>query len=237
MKARRMRTVLPTALLVASTTLAQGLAEIYDVQVTTIEREILDLAQKMPADRYNFAPATGTPPNGTFEGVRTFAVQVRHIATYMYWISRSVLGENPPVDIGTTDDGPDSLRTKEQIIAYFQDAIAMARRAMKSITAENAFESVPTPSGRGMMPRVAAAAFLGLHSYDHYGQMVVYARLNGVIPGGAPVDVTRSPMRVDALPYRVEQLTWEFADVTAEGGRMAVLWDRTMASVPFTFVQ
>jgi len=35
----------------------------------------------------------------------------------------------------------------------------------------------------------------------------------------------------------VEQLTWEFADVTAEGGRMAVLWDRTMASVPFTFVQ
>jgi len=50
-------------------------------------------------------------------------------------------------------------------------------------------------------------------------------------------DVTRAPMRVDALPYRVEQLTWEFADVTAEGGRMAVLWDTTMASVPFTFVQ
>ena len=48
-------------------------------------------------------------------------------------------------------------------------------------------------------------------------------------------DVTRAPMRVDKLPYKVEQLTWEFIDMTATGGRMAVLWDTTMASVPFTF--
>jgi hypothetical protein len=48
-------------------------------------------------------------------------------------------------------------------------------------------------------------------------------------------DVARAPMRVDALPYRLEQLTWEFTDMTATGGRMSMLWDRTMASVPFTF--
>jgi hypothetical protein len=48
-------------------------------------------------------------------------------------------------------------------------------------------------------------------------------------------DVTRAPMRVDTLPYKMEQLTWEFIDMTATGGRMAVMWDRTMASVPFTF--
>lgn len=48
-------------------------------------------------------------------------------------------------------------------------------------------------------------------------------------------DVTRAAMRVDTLPYQVEQLTWEFIDMTPAGGRMAVLWDRTMASVPFTF--
>lgn len=48
-------------------------------------------------------------------------------------------------------------------------------------------------------------------------------------------DVTRAPMRVDALPYKVEQLTWEFVDMTADGGRMAIMWDRTMASVPFRF--
>ena len=50
-------------------------------------------------------------------------------------------------------------------------------------------------------------------------------------------DVTRAPMQVDELPYKVEQLTWEFIDITGDGGRMAVLWDRTMASVPFTFAQ
>jgi hypothetical protein len=182
-----MRELLAVALLAASTTFAQGLAEIYDGQVTTIEREVLGLAQKMPTDRYNFAPATGTPPNGTFDGVRTFALQVRHIATLMYQISGSVLGgEKPPVDIGTTDDGPDSLRTKEQIIAYFQGAIAMAHRAMKTITPQNALDNVPSPFGRGTMQRAAAAAFLGLHSFDHYGQMVVYARMNGVTPGGPP---------------------------------------------------
>jgi hypothetical protein len=48
-------------------------------------------------------------------------------------------------------------------------------------------------------------------------------------------DVVRAPMRVDALPAEVEQLTWSFVDMTAAGGRMAIMWDKTMASVPFTF--
>ena len=48
-------------------------------------------------------------------------------------------------------------------------------------------------------------------------------------------DVARAPMRVDKLPYTVDQLTWLFIDMTAEGGRMAVAWDRTIASVPFAF--
>jgi hypothetical protein len=48
-------------------------------------------------------------------------------------------------------------------------------------------------------------------------------------------DVVRAPMRVDALPAEVEQLTWAFVDMTNAGGRMAIMWDKTMASVPFTF--
>ncbi|MEO8099116.1 MAG: DinB family protein [Acidobacteriota bacterium] len=183
-----MRTVLTLTLLASATVFAQaptGLAQVFDGQVTTIEREVLGLAQKMPAERYNFAPATGTPPSGTFDGVRTFGLQVRHIATVMYQISSSVLGgEKPPVDIGTTDDGPNSLQTKDQIIQYFQGAIAFSHKAMRSITAENSLQPVPPPFQQPT--RAAAAAFIGLHSYDHYGQMVVYARLNGVTPGGGP---------------------------------------------------
>ena len=177
-----MRTAITLALIVSSATIfaqaparSQTLAEVFDGQVNTIEREVLALAQKMPADKYNFAPATGTPPAGTFDGVRTFALQVRHIATVMYQFSSTILGEKAPVDIGATDNGPDSLQTKDQIIAYFQGAIAFTHKAMKSITPEN------------QGTKAGTAAFIGLHSYDHYGQMVVYARLNGVTPGGAPV--------------------------------------------------
>ena len=85
-----------------------------------------------------------------------------------------------------TDNGPDSLKTKDQIIAYFKGSLAYAHKAMGSITEQNMLEQVPSPFGRGTMSRLGAAAFLGLHSYDHYGQMVVYARSNGVVPGNAP---------------------------------------------------
>jgi hypothetical protein len=161
---------------------AEGLAKVFDDQVSGVEREVLGLAQKMPADKYDFAP---TSP-GTFTGVRTYALQVRHIATYIYRISAAVSGEKAPVEIGPTDNGPDTLKTKDQIIDYFKGALAFAHKSMPTLTEKNMFDQVPSPFGRGTMTRVAAAAFLGQHSYDHYGQMVVYSRMNGLIPGGGP---------------------------------------------------
>jgi DinB superfamily len=174
--------VLLTVLLAAPAVFgAEGIGKVFDDQVSTVEREVLGLAQKMPADKYDFAPT-----NGTFTGVRTYALQVRHIATYIYRIAASVSGEKAPVEIGPTDNGPDSLKTKDQIIDYFKGALAFAHKAMGTLTEKNMYDQVPSPFGRGTMTRVAAAAFLGQHSYDHYGQMVVYGRMNGVIPGGGP---------------------------------------------------
>ncbi|HEY2842540.1 MAG TPA: DinB family protein [Bryobacteraceae bacterium] len=161
---------------------AEGLGKVFDDQVSTVEREVLGLAQKMPADKYDFAPTTP----GTFTGVRTYSLQVRHIATYVYRIAESVGGEKAPVEIGPTDNGPDTLKTKDQIIEYFKGALAFAHKAMNNLNEKNMFDQVPSPFGRGTMARVAAAAFLGQHSYDHYGQMVVYSRMNGVIPGNGP---------------------------------------------------
>jgi hypothetical protein len=77
---------------------ADPLAQIYDNQVSSIERDVLRLAQAMPADRYNFAPT-----NGAFADVRTFGEQVKHIATYLYMSSSAILVEKPPVDLGSTD--------------------------------------------------------------------------------------------------------------------------------------
>ena len=47
-------------------------------------------------------------------------------------------------------------------------------------------------------------------------------------------DVARAPMKLDGLPHTVEQLAWEFVDVTDAGGTLVLRWDKTMASVPFT---
>jgi uncharacterized damage-inducible protein DinB len=162
---------------------ADPIADIFDGQVTTIEREVYGLAAKMPADKYDFAPT-----NGTYTGVRTFALQVRHIATIMYMISSSVLDENAPVDLGPTDNGPDTLKTKEQILAYFKASLDYAHKAMRSLTDKNKLDQVRPAFGTAKTTRLASAAFLGLHSFDHYGQMVVYARANNVVPGGPPLD-------------------------------------------------
>jgi uncharacterized damage-inducible protein DinB len=159
---------------------ADAITDVYDGQIRSIEREVLGLAQKMPADKYDFAPT-----NGAYAGVRTFGQQVRHIATVMYMISASVLNEDTPVEIGPEENGRE-MKTKDEIIKYFQDAIAYSHKAMGSLTQQNMLDRVKGMGGGGTTTRVAAAAFMGAHTYDHYGQMVVYARANGVVPGNAP---------------------------------------------------
>ena len=156
---------------------ADAVGQIYDGQVSSIEREILPLVQAMPADKFDFAPT-----NGTFAGVRTFALEARHDATMIWRISASVLGEQPPLDTGPGDNGPDTLKTKDQIVDYFKGAVAYAHKSMSSITQQNMLDQVPSPFGPGKTSRLEAAEFMGLHTYDHYGQMVVYARMNGVVP-------------------------------------------------------
>jgi Protein of unknown function (DUF2911) len=46
-------------------------------------------------------------------------------------------------------------------------------------------------------------------------------------------DVARIPMKVETLPFGVDQLTWAFLDMTNDGGRVALMWGKTMASAPF----
>jgi hypothetical protein len=46
-------------------------------------------------------------------------------------------------------------------------------------------------------------------------------------------DVVRAPMTVTTLPFSVDQLTWAFTDMTDTSGRIAIMWDKQIASVPF----
>jgi len=174
-----MRTIL--AVLCASSLFAadapSSLGKIFDQDLSNIEREVVPLAEAMPADKYDFAP-TG----GEFKGVRTFGDQVKHVATVIYAVSATILGEKNPVDMGTNENGPASVKGKEASVKYLKDAFAYAHKAIGSLTEKNLMEMVKSPFGSNQVPRAKMATIATWHSFDHYGQMVVYARMNGIVP-------------------------------------------------------
>ena len=153
------------------------LAKAYGGDVSSAEKEIVSLAEAMPADKYNFAP-TG----GEFTGVRTFALQMRHIAAVNYEVAAAILGEKNPVEMGKSENGADSLDHKDAIVKYLKDSFAYAHKALGTITEKNVLGEVKSPFGDGNATRASLATIFAWHSFDHYGQAVVYARMNGVVP-------------------------------------------------------
>ena len=153
------------------------IAQLYDNQLRGPEREVVSLAEAMPAGKYGFAPT-----NGEFAGARTFLQQVTHIATTNYMVCGAVLEEKPDVSMGEHENGPKDIKTKDQAVKFLKDSYDYCHKALKTLTAENQVDMLPSPFGEGQMARGAAAAAPVWHSFDHYGQMAVYARMNGVVP-------------------------------------------------------
>ena len=156
---------------------AAAVNKIFDQELAMLERELVPLAEAMPADKYSFAPT-----QGAFKGVRTFGAQVAHIAAVMYLVSASVLGEKVPAEAGEGENGPASLKAKDDYVKYLKAAVAYAHKAMNSLTDANLTGMVKSPFGEGEVSRVSMASVVTWHSFDHYGQMAVYARMNGIVP-------------------------------------------------------
>jgi uncharacterized damage-inducible protein DinB len=149
----------------------------FESQIKMIDSEIVPLVEAMPADKMNFAPS-----QGEFKGVRTFAEQAKHVAAVNYMVAAAAKGEAVPVDIGKDEKGPDSVKTREQIAKFLKDSYAYARSVAQTVTAENAMQPMKSPFGPGQMAKSSALSIAVWHSFDHYGQMVVYARMNGIVP-------------------------------------------------------
>ncbi len=146
------------------------------------EHEFMGVAQAMPADRYGFAPtaATFTASQGAkYDGVRTFAQEISHVATANYYFASKILGEKMPVDPKSIE----GLRTKEELLKAAADSFAYAHKALATITPENAYTAIDGVDG--LHTRSVVASFISAHGYDHYGQMVEYLRMNGVVPPGS----------------------------------------------------
>jgi uncharacterized damage-inducible protein DinB len=158
-----------------------------DTQLTIVEFEFTGAAKAMPEDKYSFAPT-----NGNFKGVRTFAQQVKHVATANDRFFDSILGKTPPAapDEGVGSNGPDSIQTKDQILQYLKESFALGHKAIATINAENALTPMDKPAVPFLRTRAALATFSCVHAMDHYGQMVEYLRDNGLTP---PASANRPP--------------------------------------------
>jgi uncharacterized damage-inducible protein DinB len=165
----------PAAPKAAESTPSAG--QVLDRQLSNLEREFVPAAEALPEDKFGFAPS-GT---GEFKGVKTFAEQVRHVASANFMFGAGIAGEKAPADLGG-DNGPENLKTKAEIVKYLKDSFAYVHKVFAGITDANATAAIPSPFGKGKATRLGLATLTVAHGFDHYGQMAVYLRMNGVVP-------------------------------------------------------
>jgi hypothetical protein len=90
----------------------------------------------------------------------------------------------PPADVGTGEQGSCTVRTKPEIIVYLKASFAYMHRAAASIAEAKAPIATPefSPWPQGTATRLGVAIEDCVHTWDHYGQLVAYLRMNGIVP-------------------------------------------------------
>jgi len=143
-----------------------------------VEKEVISTVDAMPADKFGF-----TPTDGEFKGVRTFGQMVKHFSATNHILAAAALGEEPPAD-AADELGPENVRTKAEILTYLKGSFVHLDKAVDAIGQTNipVNASPISPLKRGEVTRIALITETLLHAYDHYGQMVEYLRMNGVVP-------------------------------------------------------
>jgi DinB superfamily len=158
-----------------------SIASAVDLQISMVESEFVSAAEAMPDDKFNFTPVSLNIPGSEYKTVKTFAEQVRHVAATNYLAWGAITGDKSPIE-SKEDNGPSSLTSKADIVKYLKDSFAIGHKAAKSLTAANAASQIPSPFRQGQTTKLFCATFAVGHAFDHYGQMVEYLRMNGIIP-------------------------------------------------------
>ena len=153
------------------------LASMVDREVSVVEKQVVDAAEAMPEDKFNFTPESLRIPGDDYKGVRSFAVQVKHIASSNYFLWSPITGDAVPAMI-KDGNGPADMKSKAEIVKFLRDSFALGHKAAATLTPENMLQ--PFAPGKG--PRLDRTEFGVAHAYNHYGQMVEYLRMNGIIP-------------------------------------------------------
>ena len=155
----------------------QTVSATIDREVTTIENLVIGAAEAMPEADFNFSPETLKIQKSDYQGVRTFSTELKHIGASNYFLWTPVTGDKLRDDLGD-GNGPEKLYGKDEIIQFVKDSFALGHKAAASLTPENMLQ---VPNGSESC-RLYLATFGVAHAYDHYGQMVEYLRMNGIVP-------------------------------------------------------
>jgi uncharacterized damage-inducible protein DinB len=135
-----------------------------------IGRKLITMAEDFPEDKYDYK---ATPAE------RTFAENLLHVAGVNYYFTNAVRGEKPPVG----ENPPRSqYKTKADVIAFVKKSFADGAAAIEGRGDKGMSETVVDPYNNEET-RISDYAYGFIeHSGEHYGQLVVYYRLNGIVP-------------------------------------------------------
>jgi len=133
------------------------------------EYEIRSATEAMLEEKYSYRPAE----------VRTFAEQVKHVACANFAFAAELDGQKPPdaCDKG----GPSPAKSKKELLIYLRDSFAAIRKSLGAIDAKNMFDPIEGPYACPNT-RLGLATVVIWHNADHYGQMTLHLRLNGIVP-------------------------------------------------------
>ncbi len=108
--------------------------------VESTEQALQAVTEAMPEKKYSFVPT-----KGEFRGVRTFAQMAKHVAVVNFMNAAALQGENPAIEIGEHENGPDSIKTKAQILKFLKDSFADLREATGTLDEQNLMNPTKDP--------------------------------------------------------------------------------------------
>lgn len=139
-----------------------------------VEGQLLGVAEAMPESKYSFVPS-----GGNFAGVRSFGEQIKHAACSQFAFFNEIEGKTPPPEC--EKGGPSKAATKAELIRYLRDSFDYGNRILAAMDAKNLLDRVDGPYA-GPNTRLGMAVTAVWHMTDHYGQLVEYLRMNGIVP-------------------------------------------------------
>jgi uncharacterized damage-inducible protein DinB len=152
----------------------QSVAESVSGTLRFAEGSFLALAEVMPEDKYSFIPTAGK-----FDDVRSFGEQVKHVACAQFAFFNEFEGKEPPKDCEKGGHGP--AKTKGELVKYLKDSFDYSNHVLATLTSKNALERIEGPYA-GPNTKLGISVVAVWHITDHYGQLVEYLRMNGIVP-------------------------------------------------------